>query len=78
MDESGRYYGKLKQEAIQQGLQQGMHVILLQQLQAKFGELPQVTIDRIQAIKSQEALTALATNVLTVESLADLGLNGAA
>ena len=79
------YYGKLAQEAteeglqrgIQQGIQQGIQLTLLQQLEIKFGELPQTTVNRITAIQSQDELTALATQVLTASSLADLGLDGA-
>jgi hypothetical protein len=47
-------------------------------LQVKFGELSPVTTDRVKAIESQEELAALATKVLSAESLEDLGLNGAA
>lgn len=76
------YYGKVAQQAKQEGRhegrQEGMHLILLQQLQNKFGELPRSTMDRVKAIQSQEELTALATKVLAAESLADLGLDGAA
>ncbi len=66
------------QRGIQQGIQQGIQLTLLQQLEIKFGELPQTTVNRITAIQSQDELTALATQVLTASSLADLGLDGAA
>ena len=75
------YYGKMAREAteqgLQQGLQQGMQRILLQQLETKFGELPPSAVDEVRAIQSTEGLTALATKVLTANSLADLGLDGA-
>jgi len=71
------YYGKMAREATEQGLQQGMQQILFQQLETRFGKLPQATVDKIKAIQSQEELTALATSLLTVHSLADLGLDGA-
>ena len=68
------YFGKVRQE----GRQEGMHLILLDMLEAKFGELPQVITDQVKAIESQEELADLGTNMLSAESLADLGLNGAA
>jgi hypothetical protein len=68
------YFGKVRQE----GRQEGIHLILLELLQVKFGELPPVITDRVRAIESQEELTGLVTKVHNAESLADLGLNGAA
>ena len=78
------YYGKMTQEAtqqglqrgIQQGIQQGMHLMLLQLLQTKFGALSQEATGRIEAIQSQDELTALAKKALIAKSLADLGLDG--
>jgi hypothetical protein len=64
------YFEKLRQE--------GMHLILLEMLQVKFGELPPVTADRVRAIESQEELTILVTKAINATSLEDLGLNGAA
>ena len=64
------YFGKLRQE--------GMHLILLEMLQVKFGELPPVTADRVRTIESQEELTILVTKAINATSLEDLGLNGAA
>ena len=75
------YFGKVRQERLQEGLQQGLqrrHLMLLEMLQVKFGELSPVTTDRVKAIESQEELAALATKVLSAESLEYLGLNGAA
>ena len=68
------YFGKIRQEAIQEG----RYLMLLDMLQAKFGELPQTITDQVRAIESQEELTTLATKVSKAESLADLGLNGSA
>ena len=68
------YFGKVRQE----GRQEGIHLILLELLQVKFGELPPIITDRVRAIESQEELTGLVTKVHNAESLADLGLNGAA
>ena len=53
-----------------------MHLILLETLKAKFGELSQTATDRVEAIQSQERLTDLATKILTADSLAELGLDG--
>ena len=66
------------QEGRQEGMQAGMHFILLEMLQVKFGELPQVTTDRVRAIESQEELASLVTKAHNAESLEDLGLNGTA
>ena len=75
------YFGKARQAGLQEGLQQGlegMHFIILEMLQVKFGELPQAITDQVRAIESQEELAGLGTKMLSAESLADLGLNGAA
>jgi hypothetical protein len=64
-------------EAAQEGMRYGIRHILLQQLTTKFGELTPDTINRVQAIQSQDELTLLATKVLTANSLTELGLNGA-
>ena len=85
------YFGKARlegreeglQEGIQQGRlegrlegqQEGRHSMLLDMLQAKFGELPQVITDRVRAIESQDELAALGTKLLSAKSLEDLGLN---
>ena len=52
--------------------------MLLDMLQAKFGELPRVITDRVRAIESQDELAALGTKLLSAKSLEDLGLNGKA
>jgi flagellar biosynthesis/type III secretory pathway protein FliH len=67
-----------QQEGQQEGRQEGMHLMLLEMLQEKFGELPLVITDQVRAIESQDELTTLATRVRHAESLADLGLNGTA
>ena len=72
------YFGQARQEGRQEGRQAGMHFILLEMLQVKFGELPQVTTDRVRAIESQEELATLVTKAHNAESLEDLGLNGTA
>lgn len=68
------YLGQARQE----GLQEGLHLMLLEMLKVKFGELPQVITDAVKAIESQEELTTLGTKILSAESLADLELNGTA
>jgi hypothetical protein len=65
----GTYFDKLKR--------QGMQEVLYQQLQVKFGFLPQVVADKIQTIESENELTELAKKVIMAESLAELGLDKA-
>ena len=62
------YFGTARQE--------GMHLILLDMLEATFGELPPVLTDQVKVIESQEKLAALGIKMLSAESLAGLGLNG--
>jgi len=65
------YFDKLER----QGAVKGMQNILTQQLQTKFGALPEVVADRIQKIKSEDELTELAKKVVTASSLVELGLD---
>ena len=62
----GTYFDKLER--------QGMRKILTQQLQTKFGSLPQAVVGRIQAMESENELTELAKKVVIASSLAELGL----
>ena len=55
-----------------------MHLMLLEMLQVKFGELPPDTTNQVQSIESRDELTTFATKVSIAESLADLELNGSA
>ena len=49
--------------------------MLSQQLQAKFGQLSQEAVDRLQKIESEDELSDLAQRLITASSLAQLGLN---
>jgi hypothetical protein len=61
----------------EQGLQQGKRSLLIEQLLAKFGELPQSVHEQIQGITEMAELDALGVRLLTADSLEALGLNGA-
>ena len=65
-----------RQQERQQGLQQGKQLILIRQLAAKFGELPQSITDQIQGMTTNEELDQLGIHLLTAESLEEMGLNG--
>jgi hypothetical protein len=48
--------------------------LLLEQLERRFGPLPQATVKRVRALTSSEELSRLAARVLDAPSLEDLGL----
>ncbi|HEV7671949.1 MAG TPA: DUF4351 domain-containing protein [Thermoanaerobaculia bacterium] len=56
------------------GLEKGMHVVLLRQLERRFPALSGRAIARVQAISSTEELGSLAERLLTARSLEELGL----
>ena len=60
----------------QQGFKQGKRDLLIRQLMAKFGELPQSVTDQIQGMTTDEELDQLGICLLTAESLEEIGLNG--
>ncbi len=62
----------------EQGFKQGKRDLLIQQLMAKFGELPQSVTDQIQGMTTNEELDQLGIRLLTAESLEEIGLNGGA
>ena len=62
----------------QQGVKQGKRDLLILQLMAKFGELPQSVTDQIQGMTTNEELDQLGIRLLTAESLEEMGLNGRA
>ena len=76
----------LRAEGMEQGLEKGMEKgreegreegrreLLLEQLERRFGPLPDATVKRIQALTSREELSGLAARVLEASSLEDLGL----
>jgi len=51
-------------------------MILLKQLNAKFGFLPESVVQEIRAITSEQELEQLGLRVLTANSLDEMGLNG--
>jgi len=51
-------------------------LILLQQLNAKFGQLPESVGEEIRAITSEQELDQLSLRILTASSLDEMGLNG--
>jgi len=52
----------------------GERKVLLEQLRFKFGEVEEEVEEQINAIDDEKEWTALARDLLTAESLADLGL----
>ena len=62
----------------EQGFKQGKRDLLIQQLMAKFGNLPQSVTEQIQGMTTNEELDQLGIRLLTAESLEEMGLNGGA
>jgi Mg/Co/Ni transporter MgtE len=54
---------------------EAMQKMLSEQLQAKFGPLPQEVVESVQKIESEDELSNLAKRLITASSLAELGLN---
>ena len=65
----------LIEQGRQQGIQQGKQSLLLQQLSAKFGQLPTFVAEKIRAITNEQELDTLSLRVLTANSLDEMGLN---
>ncbi len=61
-----------------QGIKQGKRLLIIRQLAAKFGEIPQSVMDQIQGITADEELDQLGIRLLTADSLEEMGLNGGA
>ena len=59
-----------------QGIKQGKRLLIIRQLAAKFGELPQSVTDQIQGMTAEEELDQLGVSILTANSLEEMGLNG--
>lgn len=55
-------------------VERGKQSLLLQQLQAKFGELPAYVEEQIQATRGEE-LDRLSLRILTADSLDEMGLD---
>jgi hypothetical protein len=55
-------------------MQEGKRALLLEQLDRRFGPLPEATVKGVHALTSSEELSRLAARVLDAPSLDDLGL----
>ena len=64
------------EQARQQERQQGKRLLLIQQLMAKFGDLPQSVTEQIQGMTTDEELDQIGIRLLTANSLEEMGLNG--
>jgi hypothetical protein len=60
-------------QGIEQGILRGQRAMTLTLLKAKFGEISQAVIDRVEQMQEEELLT-LGENLLKAESLKELGL----
>jgi flagellar biosynthesis/type III secretory pathway protein FliH len=69
--EEGKEEGR--QEGKQVGMQEGKRALLLEQLDRRFGPLPEATVKGVHALTSSEELSRLAARVLDAPSLDDLG-----
>ncbi len=63
-----------EEKMVARGMEKGMHVVLLRQLERRFPALSGRAIARVQAISSTEELGSLAERLLTARSLEELGL----
>ena len=63
---------------IEDGIQQGKRLLLIQLLATKFGELPQSVTEQINGMTADEELDQLGVRLLTANSLEEMGLNGGA
>jgi len=66
---------KLMEKGREAGVVEGLRRMLLRQLTAKFGELPQESKARIEALSAAD-LDSLLDRVLTAGTLNELGLGG--
>jgi hypothetical protein len=62
------------EQGIAEGILRGQRQLLLKQLRAKFGELPETAVTRVQAMEAPD-LDALAESLLKAEALAEVGLS---
>ena len=62
------------EKGLEKGREEGKRDLLLEQLERRFGPLPQATVKRVRALTSPEELSRLAARVLDAPSLEDLGL----
>jgi len=54
----------------------GRRDTLLEQLQEKFGSVPETTVQHVQAISSIEELSRLLRQLIHANSIAEIGLDG--
>jgi hypothetical protein len=70
--------GRIRQEGLEEGVQKGIDEgkrdLLLEQIEHRFGSLPEEMVKRLRALTSPEELSRLAARVLDAPSLEDLGL----
>ncbi|HSF38348.1 MAG TPA: Rpn family recombination-promoting nuclease/putative transposase [Thermoanaerobaculia bacterium] len=69
-----QFLKKGRREGRQEGRVEGMRRLLLKQLEDRFGPLPPRTRQRVEEISSARRLERLATQILHVNSLAEMGL----
>jgi hypothetical protein len=63
-------------KGLAQGELQARREILLRQLRVKFGEVPDTTVQQVENISFKEELDRLLEQLLLVNSLAEMGLDG--
>ena len=62
------------EKGLEKGREEGKRDLLLEQLECRFGPLPQAIVKRVRTLTSSEELSRLAARVLDAPSLEDLGL----
>lgn len=70
----GMVEARALEPGMEKGLELGMREVLLRLLRNRFPDLPDQTIERVDAIRSPEELCSLAERLLTAQSLEELGL----
>jgi len=71
------YTEKGVRKGLQQGVAQGvevLHRVVLRLLSQRFGAVPETLQRKVEAIDSMDSLSNLATRVLEVKSIDDMGL----
>ena len=69
-----RGYDRGIEQGIERGVVQGLRRTLLKQLRARFGDLPQAVVARVEAITNADKLDTLSERVLTAPTLDAMGL----
>ena len=69
-----RGYDRGIEQGIEQGIVAGTRRVLLKQLRARFGELPQTAVAKIESVANENELDALSEQVLTAPTLDAMGL----